>query len=89
MVASGYDAIYLYKWAVETAGSFDPDVVKTTFETRISEYPTKIGYANVYRFSETNHEAISGLDLLPVLLDPMATTDKLFGDVYIRGSFAN
>ena len=87
MVASGYDAIYLYKWAVETAGTFDPDKVKETFENKISEYPTKIGYADAYRFSPTNHEAISGKDLLPVLLDPMAATDELFGDVYIRGSF--
>ncbi|HWQ77613.1 MAG TPA: ABC transporter substrate-binding protein [Anaerovoracaceae bacterium] len=88
MVASGYDAIYLYKWAVETAGTFDPDAVKETFENKISEYPTKIGYADAYRFTATNHEAISGKDLVPVLLDPMATTDKLFGDVYIRGSFS-
>jgi branched-chain amino acid transport system substrate-binding protein len=87
MVASGYDAIYLYKWAVETAGTFDADAVKETLETKISDYPSKIGYADAYRFSPTNHEAISGKDLVPVLLDPMMSNDKLFGDVYIRGSF--
>ncbi|WP_366921524.1 ABC transporter substrate-binding protein [Metallumcola ferriviriculae] len=87
MVASGYDAVYLYKWAVETASSFDPDLVKNTLETKISEYPLKIGVANTYRFSPTNHEAISGKDLLPVLLDPMVSSDKIFGDVSIRGSF--
>lgn len=88
MVASGYDAIYLYKWAVETAGSFDADAVKNVLETKISQYPTKIGYADAYRFSPTNHEAISGKDLFPVLLDKMVTSDKIFGDVYIRGSFS-
>ncbi|WP_169726482.1 ABC transporter substrate-binding protein [Desulfotruncus alcoholivorax] len=87
MVASGYEAVYLYKWAVETAGSFDPDAVKNTLETKISEFPLKVGTADTYRFSPTNHEAISGKDLVPVLLDPMLTTDKIFGDVYIRGSF--
>ena len=87
MVASGYDAIYLYKWAVETAGTFDADAVKNVLETRISEYPLKIGYADEYRFSPTNHEAISGADLFPVLLDPMFTSDIIFGDVLIRGSF--
>ncbi len=89
MVASGYDAVYLYKWAVETAGTFDPDAVKETIETKIADYPSKIGYADAYRFSPTNHEAISGKDLMPVLLDPMLTTDNIFGDVYIRGSFTN
>jgi ABC-type branched-chain amino acid transport systems, periplasmic component len=34
MVASGYEAVYLYKWAVETAGSFDSDPVKNTMETK-------------------------------------------------------
>jgi branched-chain amino acid transport system substrate-binding protein len=89
MVASGYDAIYLYKWAVETAGSFDPDAVKNVLETKISEYTSRIGYADAYRFTPTNHEAISGKDLVPVLLDPMMTSDNIFGDVYIRGSFTN
>jgi branched-chain amino acid transport system substrate-binding protein len=87
MIVSGYDVVYLYKWAVETAGSFDPDKVKATLENKISEYPLKIGTADTYRFSPTNHEAISGKDLVPVLLDPMLTTDKIFGDIYIRGSF--
>jgi branched-chain amino acid transport system substrate-binding protein len=88
MVASGYDAIYLYKWAVETASSFDADAVKVVMETKIAEYPMKINYADAYRFSATNHEGIAGTDLVPVLLDPMMATDKLFGDVYIRGSFS-
>ena len=86
MVASGYDAIYLYKWAVETAESFDSDMVKDTLETKISEYSMKIGYADSYAFSPTNHEAISGKDLYPVLLDKMVTSDKIFGDVVYRGS---
>lgn len=89
MVASGYEAVYLYKWAVETAGSFDPDDVKNTLETKISEYPMMIGTANTIRFSPDNHEAIAGVDLVPVLLDPMLTSDNIFGDVYIRGSFGN
>lgn len=88
MVASAYDAVYLYKWAAETAGSFDPDGIKTALETKISEYPHRFGYADNYRFSPTNHEAISGLDLFPVLLDPMLTTDSIFGDISIRGSFS-
>ncbi|HWQ77412.1 MAG TPA: ABC transporter substrate-binding protein [Anaerovoracaceae bacterium] len=88
MVASGYDAVYLYKWAVETAGSFDPDKVKEVLETKISEYPMKICMADTYRFTPANHEAISGKDLVPVLLDPMMTSDSIFGDVYIRGSFS-
>jgi branched-chain amino acid transport system substrate-binding protein len=83
MVASDYDAIYLYKLAVETAGSFDGDAVKETMETKISDYTLKIGYADAYRFSPTNHEAISGNDLVPVLLDPMFISDNIFGDVYI------
>lgn len=86
MVGSGYDAIYLYKWAVETAESFDADAVKEVMETKISEYDLGIGQTDTYKFSATNHEAIAGTDLLPVLLDPMATSDKLFGDVYIRGT---
>lgn len=86
MVGSGYDAIYLYKWAVETAESFDADAVKEVMETKISEYDLGIGQTDTYKFSPTNHEAIAGTDLLPVLLDPMATSDKLFGDVYIRGT---
>lgn len=89
MVASGYDAIYLYKWAVETAESFEADAVKEALETKISDYDMKIGQTDTYRFSPTNHEAISGTDLLPVLLDPMATSDKLFGDVYVRGSLTD
>jgi branched-chain amino acid transport system substrate-binding protein len=88
MIASGYDAIYLYKWAVETAGTFDPDAVKEVLETKIASYDMKIGQTDTYRFSPTNHEAISGKDLLPVLLDKMATSDKLFGDVNVRGTFS-
>ncbi len=87
MIASGYDAIYLYKWAVETAGSFDADAVKEVLETKISDYDMKIGQTDTYRFSAENHEAISGKDLLPVLLDKMATSDKIFGDVNVRGTF--
>ena len=87
MVASGYDAIYMYKWAVEKAGSFDADKVKDVLETKMSEYPSKICYADSYAFSKTNHEAISGKDLFPVLLDKMVISDKIFGDVVTRGSF--
>ncbi len=88
MIASGYDAIYLYKWAVETAGTFDPDVVKETLETKISEYQA-VGQTDTYKFSATSHEAIVGTDLMPVLLDQMATSDMLFGDIYVRGSLNN
>lgn len=88
MVASGYESVYLYKWAVETAGTFDPDAVKEVLETKISEFPMKIGTADLYRFTADNHEGISGKDLVPVLLDKMVASDKIFGDVYTRGSFS-
>ena len=68
------------------SGIIDADAVKEVLETKISEYPIKIGMADTYRFSPTNHEAISGKDLVPVLLDPMLTTDNIYGDVLIRGS---
>jgi branched-chain amino acid transport system substrate-binding protein len=87
MIAAGYDAIYLYKWAVETAGSFDPDAVKEVIETKAADYPGHLTHANIYQFTADNHEGISADDLMPVLLDPMATTDYLYGDVYLRGEF--
>lgn len=89
MVATAYDAIYVYKWAVETAGTFDADAVKETLENKISEYPMNIGYGeNKYNFSPESHEAVTGKDLVPAILDPMATTDKIFGDIFMEGTFS-
>ena len=50
-VSPFYDAIYAYKWAIETAKSTDPDEVKAAMET-MKDFP---GMSGTLSFTPDNH----------------------------------
>jgi len=72
-VASGYDAIYLLKWAIEKAGTTDADAVKNVLETNVNEYES--GFVSKYVFSKDSHEGYSPNDMVPVAIGEMINGD--------------
>lgn len=74
-VASGYDAVYLLKWAVEKAGTTDADAVKNVLETNIKEYDSV--FVSKYNFTKESHEGYPITDLIQANIGDMA-----YGDIY-------
>lgn len=75
IIASGYDAVYLLKWAIEKAGTTDSEKVKQVLETDIKEFDSI--YANHYEFSKKSHEGFPVSDLVKSKMDDMA-----YGELY-------
>lgn len=76
-VASAYDSMMLLKWAIETAGSTDPDAVKAAIEDHGTEYEGNFGGS--YKFSATDHDGYRPEECVPVEI-----VDKANGDLFIQ-----
>lgn len=76
-VGSAYDSMMLIKWAIETAGSTDPDAVKAAIEDHGTEYEANFGGA--YKFSATDHDGFRTEDCVPVDI-----VQKANGDLFIQ-----
>ncbi|MCM3766131.1 ABC transporter substrate-binding protein [Neobacillus niacini] len=70
MIASGYDAVYLLKWAIEKAGTTDSDKVKAVLETDIKDFDSV--YVKSYAFSKDSHEGFPVDELFKVKIGEMA-----------------
>jgi len=75
-VAAAYDCVMLLKWAIETAGTTDPDAVKAAIETKGSTYQGNFGGS--YKFSATDHDGFRPEDCVPVDI-----ADKVNGDLQV------
>ena len=76
-VASAYDCIMLFKWAIETAGTTDPDAVTAVIETKGAQYQGNFGGG--YKFSTTDHDGFRPEDCVPVDI-----VKKVNGDLFIQ-----
>lgn len=76
-VTSGYEAVYLLKWAIEKAGTTDTDEVKKVLENHASEFESV--FVNEYAFSEDSHEGFPLEELIMVKISEMYN-----GDLYIK-----
>ena len=76
-VASAYDCVMLLKWAIETAGSTDPDAVKAAIEEHGAEYEANFGGS--YKFSADDHDGYKAEDCVPVDI-----VNKVNGDLFIQ-----
>jgi branched-chain amino acid transport system substrate-binding protein len=78
--ASCYDVVMLYKWAAETAGSFESDAIKNVLETRISEYESY--YADRFKFSKETHE---GFRAEEVYTCSVVELDSTYNELNVKG----
>jgi branched-chain amino acid transport system substrate-binding protein len=78
--ASCYDAIMLYKWAVETAGSFDSEAVKNTLETRIADYQSYYGAS--FKFSKETHEGFRAEEIYTC---SVVELDATYNELNVKG----
>jgi branched-chain amino acid transport system substrate-binding protein len=78
-VGSCYDLVMLLKWAIETAGSTEPDAVKAALENRGSEY--KSYYAEQFKFSPTDHDGFRVEELVPYKI---GVTETAYGEIAVR-----
>lgn len=76
-VTSGYEAVYLLKWAIEKAGTTDTDEVKKVLENNAGEFDSV--FVNEYAFSEDSHEGFPLSELIMVKISEMFN-----GDLYIK-----
>lgn len=76
-IASGYECVMLLKWAIETAGSTDPDAVKEAIEAHGTEYEGIFGSS--YKFSAEDHDGFKASNMIPVAIGEMVN-----GDLYIK-----
>ena len=79
-VASAYDSVYLIKFAIEKAGSTDPDAIKQALETQGAQYKSFMS-VDSYRFSPTQHNGFRPTELTPYLIGEFDTTN---GDLAVR-----
>lgn len=76
-VTSGYEAVYLLKWAIEKVGTTDTDEVKKVLENNVEEFESV--FVNQYAFSEESHEGFPLTELNLVKISEMFN-----GDLYIK-----
>ena len=76
-VTSGYEAVYLLKWAIEKAGTTDTDEVKKVLENNAGEFESV--FVDEYAFSEESHEGFPLEELIMVKISEMFN-----GDLYIK-----
>jgi branched-chain amino acid transport system substrate-binding protein len=72
-VAGSYDAVMMFKWAAEKAGSTDPDAIKKVFETNIAEYEPF--FAGGYSYGPDDHEGFSAEEIVPILIGEKLNKD--------------
>lgn len=76
-IASGYECVKLLQWAIELAGSADPDAVKEAIEAHGADYEGIFGSS--YKFSAEDHDGYKASDMIPVAIGEMVN-----GDLYIK-----
>jgi len=72
-VTSGYEAVYLLKWAIEKSGSTNTDEVKKVLENNVEEFESV--FVNQYDFSEESHEGFPLAELNLVKISEMFNSD--------------
>lgn len=78
-----YDAVQLIKFAVEGAGTLDPDAVSDYIEQHGSEFESFIG-PEPYRFSPEEHDGFNPDNMVPISLTEKPDDGvNYFGDVYV------
>lgn len=75
LIVTGYDAIYLLKWAIEKAGTTDADEIKKVLERDIKEFDSV--YVTNYDFSEESHEGFPVADITRAKIGEME-----YGEIY-------
>lgn len=75
LIISGYDAIYLLKWAIEKAGTTDADELKKVLETDVKDFDSV--YVTQYDFSEESHEGFPVSDIVRAKIGEME-----YGEIY-------
>ena len=77
-----YDAVQLIKFAVEGAGTLDPDAVSDYIEQHGSEFESYI-VPEPYRFSPEEHDGFNPANMVPISLTEKPDDGvTFFGDVY-------
>ena len=79
-IAGAYDTVYIIKYAVERAGSMDPDAIRRVLQTGMGDYVSWYTTES-FKFSATDHDGFRPTDMVRYVI---GNFDTINGDIPVR-----